>query len=81
MSHYSEIANYEIKFKTSYLKQKYGIKQSNPITDLDWPLGFQEVEAPIFLDNRHMKEAMLSVLRTGQLYPQKILLVLISVRG
>jgi hypothetical protein len=32
------------------------------------PLGFQEVEAPRFQDNRHMKVVRLSALRTGRLY-------------
>ena len=43
--------------------------KSNPITGLDRPLGFQEVEAPRFIDNRHMKVVRLAALRTGRLYP------------
>ena len=38
-----------------------------PITGLDRPWGFQEVEAPRFQDNRHMKVVWLSALRTGRL--------------
>jgi hypothetical protein len=35
------------------------------------PLGFQEVEAPRFIDNRHMKVVRLSALPTGRLYPPR----------
>jgi hypothetical protein len=37
-------------------------------TGLGRPLGLQEVEAPRFLDNRHMKVVRLSALRTGRHY-------------
>jgi hypothetical protein len=55
--------------------------KSFPVTGLEWPLGFQEVEAPEFLDNRHIKVVRLSALRTGHLYPQDGFLILISVIG
>jgi hypothetical protein len=38
-------------------------------TGLGRPLGLQEVEAPRFLDRRHMKVVRLSALHTGLLYP------------
>jgi hypothetical protein len=56
-------------------------RKSFPAIDLDRPLGFQEVEAPEFLDNRHMKVVRLSSIRTGRLYPQEGILLLISQRG
>jgi len=52
-----------------------------PVTGLDRPWGFQEVEAPRFQDIWHVKIVSLSSLCTGCLYPQEVFLVLISVRG
>ena len=43
--------------------------KGNPITGLNRPRGFQQVEAPRFQDNRHMKVARLSALRTDRFLP------------
>jgi len=42
-------------------------RQSNPITSLERPRGFQEVEASRFQDNRHINVVSLSTLLTGHL--------------
>ena len=55
------------------------IKQSHYMSGQ--ALRFQGIQAPRFQDNQHMKVVKLSALHTGRLQPQKILLVLISVRG
>jgi hypothetical protein len=49
-------------------KESNYIYWNNPITSLGRPWGFQEVEAPRFQDNHHMKAARLSAWPTGGLY-------------
>ena len=45
------------------------------------PEGSSKLRLPGFPDSRHLKTARLPALRTGHLYHQGILLVLVSVRG
>ena len=53
---------------------------SYPYTHLDRPFGLQEVHAPRFLDNWHMKAARLSALCNGCLYTlQERALILLSI--
>jgi hypothetical protein len=47
-------------------------QKSNPITCLDRPLGVQEVKAPKFLDNQHMKVVRLSALPPAAFTPGNI---------
>jgi hypothetical protein len=48
---------------------------------LDRPREFQEVEAPIFQDYRHMNVVRLSAYAPAAITPQETFLVLISLRG
>ena len=52
-----------------------------PVTPCICPWSSRELSLPVFPENRHMKMLKLSPLRTDHLFPQKIFLFLIPVRG
>ena len=56
------------------------VKWRYPVRGLEGSLGFHEVAALRFPDNRHTKVAKLPVLRSGRLYAQYVFLLLIYVR-
>ena len=58
---------------SEYVWSDLSTRWNNPCTGLDRTWGFQEVEAPTFQDNWHMKVVRLSDLRTGRIYsPENI---------
>jgi hypothetical protein len=70
-------------FRSHFTNRRQKVEEKSPNKQAIYyrPVGFQEVEAPRFLDNQHMKVVRLSALSTGRLYPPGNTLVLISIGG
>jgi hypothetical protein len=49
--------------------QRWKKGKAIPLEALDRPLELQAVEAPEFLDNRHLKVVWMSAMRTGRFHP------------
>jgi hypothetical protein len=73
--------SYRLHRRTQHTLPVNGKGSSNPCTGLLQVQRVSGVEAAKFRDNRHMKVARLSAIRSSLLYPQEIFLLLISVRG
>jgi hypothetical protein len=58
------------RIATSFFVHKSLKDKAIPVQALTGPEGFKSLRLPRFKDNRHMKVAKLSALRTGRLYLQ-----------
>jgi len=67
---YTVVVMYVVIYYINTKKQKLK-RLSSPITGLDRPRVFQEVEALRLQDNLHIKVVRLSALHTGRLYPPR----------